>query len=314
LRTWQDGLDMGNTKARKIIKYVLAGTCICITACEIQKKSEPSHKISIVLGVQPNEREKNLERFKQELSKRVHLKVEIDISKDYSEIIEKFKTGAVDFAFFSPLTFIAAEKEAQAKVLLKKVYGKNEFYYSVILVRADSKITKIAHLKGKKFGFVDKKSTSGYLYPRVMLRTAGLDAGEGLVANSETLESSFFGTHQDSVKALLEKKVDAVGVWASEPQTKTGAWTEPPMTASQMQNLRVLSYSEPIPNDAFAVSEKFYKDNPMIVYNVMEALIGLSSEDNSVMKEVFDVDSMATATSRHYDSVRALESLLQRSR
>ncbi len=264
----------------------------------------------IVIGIQPNEKEKDLEQFKKELGARTQLEVETDISKDYSALIEKFKDGKVDFAFFSPLTFITAEKTANAKVLLKKVYGKNEFYYSAILVRSDSKISKLSELKNKVFGFVDKKSTSGYLYPRVMLRSVGLDAGEGLNVGGPVLRSEYFGTHQDTVKALLDKKVDAIGVWADEPASSRGAWTDAPFDSTTAKSLRVISISDPIPNDAFAVREDFYKQNAMAVYSVMEALIGMSAGESTTMKKVFDVDAMATATSRHYDSVRAVDSLL----
>jgi hypothetical protein len=49
----------------------------------------------------------------------------------------------------------------------------------------------------------------------------------------------------------------------------------------------------------------------MQVYQVMETLIGISEEPDGVLKKTLNVERLATATSRHYDSVRELENLLK---
>ena len=164
------------------------------------------------VGVQPNESAKDLSELQTVISERMGRKVEFYKPQDYSQLVDEFKNGKIDFAFMTGLVFIEAEREANAKALLKKVYGKNEFYYSAIVVNPNSPIKKVRDLRGKRFGFVDVKSTSGYLYPRVILRKNGLDAGEGLVPNGNVLASSYLGTHDNAMKALIEGKVDAVGV------------------------------------------------------------------------------------------------------
>lgn len=260
----------------------------------------PKTPTSITIGVQPNERDRGLPKFQEELQRRLGMEVKIFVPKDYAELIAKFKSGEVSFAFFAPLMFIQAEREAGAKALLKKIYGNSEFYYAAILVKASSPYKKVEDLKGKRFGFVDPKSTSGFLFPRLLLKSVGFDPVDG--------PHEFLGTHQDSVRALLDGKVDAVGVWAEEPGTKKGAWTEAPFKASDS---RVLVISDPIPNDAFAVQESFYQAHPMLVFRVMEAMIGIADDKEKVLKQVFNVDGLATATTRHYESVRALEGLLR---
>jgi phosphonate transport system substrate-binding protein len=302
-RDFRAALKLGSLAAL----FALSSACTRQGASRAPTENEAAAG-GIRIGVLPNEKAKDLSLFKTALSKRIKMPVQIIVPSDYSDLVEKFKRGDVDFAFFTALTFLQAEREANAKALLKKVYGNDEFYYSAIIVRADSNIKSVKALKGKKFGFVDKKSTSGYLFPRVMLRKSGLDSGEGLTPGPNVLPHEFFGTHEDAVQALLDKKVDAAGVWADEPSTKQGAWSEGKFKNA---NLRVLEVSDPIPNDAFVVRQKYYEEHAMVVYNVMEALIGFGDEPEQILKKVFDVDRMATATSRHYDSVRALESLLK---
>ena len=293
--------------AQKKLKFnILLALGLCLLGCKQEQPSSLSAQVenevkNIRIGILPNEKGKNLELFRTELAKKIGVGVETQIPDEYEGMVKEFKDGKIDFAFFPPLASIQAEKDAGAKILLKKVYGKSEFYFSGIVVRSDSKIKKLKDLQKVKFGFVDPKSTSGYLYPRALLKQAGIDL--------KTMPSEFFGTHGNAIAALVSGKVDAIGVWVDEPGTNKGAWDQVPGVSSKQ--LKVLQFSEPIPNDSFTVRQAFYSEHPLLVLKVMEALISLGDGPNSVLKQVFDVDRMATATSRHYDAVRAYEEFLK---
>jgi phosphonate transport system substrate-binding protein len=228
--------------------------------------------------------------------------VELVVSPDYAELVKRFKNAELDFAFFSPLNFVEAERTAGAKVLLKKVYDTSEFYWSAIIVRNDSSVKKVSDLKGKKFGYVDPKSASGYLYALHLLQAGGVTKDE--------VQGEFLGTHDGALAALIDKKVDAAAVWGDGPDAGTGAWNLLAKTRPEAADVRVLVWSDPIPNDAFAVRAAFYEQQPMVSFKVMEALIGMSDDGDKVLKKVFNTERMATATSRHYDTVRALEKVL----
>lgn len=249
----------------------------------------------IRLGLQPNEGTADLAGFKAQLESLSKMGVEITVSKDYEDLVHKFKNSEIDFAFFSPINFITAEKEADAKVLLKKVYGDSEFYYSALIVPENSSVKSLKDLMGTTVAFVDPKSTSGYLYPSSMLK-------EGLGA--ESCKHEFLGTHELAVKALSDSKYSAAAVWANSPEIGGGAWTK--VEEAEGNKFRVLQYSDPIPNDAFVVRNQFYEKHPAVVFRVMEALIAMSDSKNSYLKQVFGTDKMTTATSRHYDSVRKM--------
>jgi len=314
-RAWQNGSLMILPLAKHFLKrfvFCLVLGALAFAGCKDREgPAIPTSRNHVTIGVLPNEAKRDLGLLQKELEKRLGLTVRVWVPKDYSDLVDGFKRGEVDFAFFTALLFLQAEREAGAKALLKKVYGRSEFYYSAVITRADSKIRRLQDLKGKKIGFVDPKSTSGFLYPRVLLRAAGLDASPGRAASVTVLESKFFGTHAANVQALLDGQIDAAGVWANEEGTERGSWTDKPFTESDARKIRVLKLSDPIPNDAFAVRGSLYTENPMLVLRVMEALISMGEETNGALKKVIDADKMATATSRHYDSVRAIESLLK---
>lgn len=259
---------------------------------------------SITIGIQPNEANRDLDTFKKEVSHRTGLLVKLFIPKDYSELVEAFKNNKIDFAFLSPVSFLQAEREGGAKALLKKVWS-SDFYYSAIVTRKDEKISSLKDLKS--IGFVDKKSTSGYMYPRVMLRKVGLDIKTSSDGKVKEIEHGFCGTHEKCVQALLDKKYQAVAVWANDPIKNDGAWTSGAFAGKKLP-VRSLVVSSPIPNDAFAVRGSFYKENALVVYRVMQSLIDMG--DRGVLKKIFSITSMSTATSRHYDSVRELERVL----
>jgi phosphonate transport system substrate-binding protein len=306
-RAWQNGVVKNK---RRWSSCFFVGMFLCLALC-VGACTKFESKQHIVIGVQPNEANKPLSVLQEALERRVGVGVQFFVPKDYEELIHRFRAGDVDFAFFSPLTFILAEESAGAKALLKKVYGKDEFYYSAILVLRSSKVKTLDQLKGKRFGFVDPKSTSGFLVPGSMLKRRGVFVNlENAEANEGGAKGEFFGTHQKALQALMENKVDAVGVWANAPGVGGGAWTRDVPNGEKL--FRVLEISNPIPNDAFAVREAYYAKNHQVVFRVMEALIDLSSGgDQAVLKRVLDVDSMTTATSRHYDSVRELKSFVE---
>jgi phosphonate transport system substrate-binding protein len=289
-RAWQNGSAVGNK-----IKSVTKALLLCSIGLVFSCSKKVSERTSVIIGLQPNEKSSDHQLFAKDLGSRVGLDIKIVISKDYDDLVQKFRAGDIDFAFFSPLNFLEAEKSADAKVLLKKVYGTSEFYYSAIIIRKDAKIKSLKDLTGKKIAYVDKKSTSGYLYPRAMIRNAGIDVNSVL--------SEFKGTHDDAVKALINGEVDAAGVWADVPSTKSGAWNND--EKSFADKVKVLQYSDPIPNDAFVVRKAFFNNNQENVFRIMNALIDMSEKGDNSLKKAFDTNKMATATSRHYDSVRA---------
>jgi phosphonate transport system substrate-binding protein len=90
-------------------------------------------------------------------------------------------------------------------------------YYSVMVARADSGIKSLDDLKGKKLGFADPNSTSGYLIPSIELP-------EMYNVDIDTYFSSatFQGGHENNVLAVLNGDVDAGVTWVSG----VGEWSE----------------------------------------------------------------------------------------
>ena len=226
--------------------------------------------------------------------------VEIYIAKDYRSLSQAMQEKRVDFAFFTALSFVQAEKQAKAKVLLKKVWENRDYYFSALVVPETSKIGQLAELKDKKIAFVDTSSTSGYLYPRVALQNVGL------LASGSSFQQEFSGNHKQAILDLVAGKVDAAAVFAADAEAKTGAWTL--LFSKNPHRLRSLWVSKSIPSDPFCVRQDFYEQYSKTAHDLMFFLKELSTQkaEKSPLKELLDVDSFELATSKQYEPVREM--------
>lgn len=258
----------------------------------------PSITIGVIPGGNPeNLREQGLALAK-ELQAKLNIPVNIYVSKNYVGLIEAMKTKKVDFAFFSSSTYVFAEQQAQAKVLLKKVWHE-PYYYSMIITPQRSGIKNLKSLKGKKVAFVDDKSSSGYLYPQVALRKEGL-------SDADFKEVVFTGNHQASIQFLEAKKVDAAAVFSDGEKGLQGAWEK--FGTDKKAKYRILWKSAPIPNDPFCVRQDFYDAYPKTTHTLMFTLIDILEQNRNkdTYSEILGSRDLMPATSKQYDPVREM--------
>ncbi|HTO28777.1 MAG TPA: phosphonate ABC transporter substrate-binding protein, partial [Devosia sp.] len=139
--------------------------------------------------------------------------VQLFPAADYDGVIQGLLGGTLDVAGLGASGFAAVylqDPEAVEPFLTNVQTDGSTGYYSIALALADSGITSIEQAKGKKLGWADPDSTSGYLVPKVTLPEAigGADP-------EEFFETSFNGGHENNVLALLDGKIDVAVTWAS---------------------------------------------------------------------------------------------------
>ena len=258
-------------------------------------------RIGFIPGTKRDTLKNNSQEFSRQLGKRLGLKVSPYVAKDYADLVKKMKNKEIDFAFFSALTYVYAEKEVQAKVLLKKVW-EQPHYYSTILTLKNKKIKQIKDLKGKKVAFVDENSASGYLLPKLYLKKKNINL------TNFFSKIIYTGNHYESVKALLDGKVDAIATFSNDEAASDGAWTKyaPKKRRSDFASLWV---SRAIPSDPFCVREAFYVEHPRLTHDLMFNLIEWrdeGSEKKSKLKSLLSGASLALATKHQYQPLREL--------
>tara|TARA_B100001248_G_C27399064_1_gene468359 strand:- start:6855 stop:7715 length:861 start_codon:yes stop_codon:yes gene_type:complete len=241
------------------------------------------------------------EEFAKILGKQVDRKVDIFLPKNYQGLINAMKEKKVDFAFFTAMSFVYAEKQAGAKVLLKSVWD-NPYYFSTIITNKGSKLQSLKDLHGKRIAFVDEKSTSGYLLPTLALKEKQIN-----------YEAVFSGNHKASIELLKKGKVDAVAVFANDENAAKGAWTVYyPEEKIEVQKLWI---SQSLPTDPFTVRQDFYEKNPQLTYDVMFSLMEMPklNKDKNLLKETLGVTEVVVANSAQYEPIRKMVSSLEAS-
>ncbi len=150
---------------------------------------------------------KQMGRFKplaDYLSEKTGHKVKFTILSRYGNIIDSFAGKELDGAFFGSFTGALAIRKIGVIPLARPVNldGKST-YHGYIYTRKDSGIKTAADMQGKKFAFVEKATTAGYVFPLAYLKEHG-------VTDLDSFFSGYFyaGSHDASLFAVLNKKAD----------------------------------------------------------------------------------------------------------
>lgn len=260
--------------------------------------------LGIIPGGHPEALKKESQVVAEQLQKKLNIPVNIYISKNYAALNTALKEKRVDYAFLSAFSLVEAEKEVPVKVLLKKTYN-GPFYFSGLVVRADSKIKSIKDIKGKSIIFVDPQSASGYLYPQVYLRKNNL-------TDKSFKSVGFSGSHAASIEKLENKEVDVAAVFVDDEKNNDGAWER--FKKNPKSKFRLLWVSDPIPNDPIVVRQDFYNQYPKLTHELMYELIEMQSDAGTkkLISEVMGKGELMPATSKQYDPVREVKKVFNK--
>jgi phosphonate transport system substrate-binding protein len=121
---------------------------------------------------------------------------------DYNGVIQGLLGGTIDIAIMGASSYASIylqDPEAVDPVLTTQQADGSTGYHTIMVARKDSGITDLASTKGKKLGFADPDSTSGYLIPNVALPG---DIGAPIAEFYG--ETGFGGGHENLVLGVLD--------------------------------------------------------------------------------------------------------------
>lgn len=191
-----------------IVAFFLA---VILPGCK-KKESPPPAKAEpkkhLVIGLIPEQNIfKQIERYTplaDYLSERVGSKIELKILPRYGNIIDNFVSENLDGAFLGSFTGALAYSRLGLEFIARPEYTNGvSTYYGLIFVRKDSGIKTAQDMKGKRFAFVDKATTAGYLLPLAYFKKNGIDDYKTYLK-----ETYFAGTHEDAVHDVISRKAD----------------------------------------------------------------------------------------------------------
>ncbi len=193
---------------------ILAAVSICLAivlACSKEKETAPDkvqNRTPLVIGLIPEQQIfDQIERYKPlaaYISRKVGVDIRLKALPRYGNIIDNFVSTGMDGAFFGSFTYTLAHAKLGVEVLARpeNLEGVST-YYGLIFVRKDSGIKTIKDMKGRRFAFVDKATTAGYLLPLEYFSKNGIKDYKTYLK-----EAYFAGTHEDAIADVLNRKAD----------------------------------------------------------------------------------------------------------
>lgn len=138
------------------------------------------------------------------VGRKLGIRIKLVLLPHYGSLIDNFNTEQLDGAFFGSLSgAMALEKLHVVPLVRPESKDGTSTCYGIIFVRKDSGIRNGADMQGKRFVFVDKATTAGYLLPLHYFKEEG-------IADYHTWfnETYFAGTHEDAIYDVLKRKAD----------------------------------------------------------------------------------------------------------
>lgn len=140
-------------------------------------------------------------------------KVSLFPAADYDGVIQGLLGGTLDYAELGASGFAKvylSDPKAVEPILTTVQVDGSMGYHSIMVARKDSGMTKVTDIKGKKLGFADPDSTSGFLIPTVTLPEA-----LGAPIKEVVASTGFGGGHENLVLEVVKGTFDAGTTWGS---------------------------------------------------------------------------------------------------
>src|SRR5436309_4168843 len=299
---------LGWALAAGLVIAACGGTATPPTATEAAKASTGprigSFDRPVVLAFTPSQEAATIATngaaIKAALERATGLAWKVTVMSSYAAQVEGMCSGQIDVGFFAPLQMTLLLDRACGSPVLGALRNETKLdgsvvlsptYQSQILVRADSGITDLNGLKGKKFAFVDTLSASGYVFPTLTIKNkTGQDPKTFFASNGII----FAGGHPQAALAVYNKQVDGAAMYidardlvaAANPDIKTAT--------------KVIEKAGPIPNDGVALRKVFPDDLGKQVTGALTDYVK-SDDGKKVVYTLYQWDGLQTVDAKFFD-------------
>lgn len=245
-----------------------ASGCTCKSGSAPDAALPTLPQTALRVGVVPEENIfRQVERYRSitdYVAAKSEVSLQLSVLPRYGGIVDGLVTGSLDAAFLGSFSYVLAHRRAGVEVLARpQLADGRSTYHGVILVHTEDGITSVAQMQGKRFAFVDRMTSAGYLVPLQMFVQAGKDY------RSYLKEAYFAGTHEAAILDVLNHKAD-VGATKSTVFERVRE-SEPRVD----RELTVLSRSPEFPEIALAVRSQL---DPELKRRLREALLGMHQD------------------------------------
>lgn len=202
------------------------------------------------VGLFQPDKEKNDATYKPlaaYLSKKLGREIKLRTVDTWEGLAKSLAASETDMALMGPWGYVLANHQAGAEAVATILYQGKPEYFAIMVTNPKSGISAIEDLKGKTFAFGDKGSTSGYLIPFHEFYKRGL-------AVDKYFSKVIYTKHQAIETLVTRGELDA----GADYNRNRDAMIEQGLIKAA--DSKIFWTSQPLPNDAFAVSSELAKD------------------------------------------------------
>ncbi len=149
---------------------------------------------------------------------------------------------------------------------------------------------RIAEVEDRALAYVEEGSTGGFLYPALQLLEADIDPLDGV-------DEVFAGGHDNAVISVYQGDAD-VGVSFNDAREDVVEQFD-----DVGEELVVFAWSDPIPNDGFAVAPGLPEDFQEAVSDALIDIVG-TEEGAEVLDDLYNIDGLTEADPADYEAIR----------
>jgi phosphonate transport system substrate-binding protein len=257
----------------------------------------PAPQASLLIGLIPEQNIfRQMERYgplARYVSKKAGVNIRLTMLLRYGNIIDNFTSEGMDGAFFGSFTYALAHAKLGVQVVARpEDPNGRSTYHGLIFVRKDSGIKSVRDMRDRRFVFVDKATTAGYLLPLACFRKNGIQDYKTYLR-----EGYFAGTHENAIQDVLNRKADMGAA-------KNTVFERIAATDGRIEkDLVVLERSPEVPENALAVRKGL---DPALVEKIRAALLAMHEDpEGSALLKTFGARRFIETSDGDYRPVYA---------
>jgi phosphonate transport system substrate-binding protein len=265
------------------------------------------------------------------------LHFEVSVPNSYAAGLEEMCASPESTMGVIPAqAYVLGNTSCGIEVALKSLrFGFTE-YWTEFIVPRDSDVDSIEDLAGLSWAYPDTGSTSGYLVPQGMFLDMGLEPGETVETggHNQVVEAVYNGS-ADFGTTFFSPSVNGAGevVWDGTPEDADVPDELVPTCALDaegeilcgddlyprdarrnireaapdvIQGVRILTLSEPIPNDTLSYSPDFPDELAGQINDAIKAFAEDDPEGFASAFEAYSWSGVADTNDAEFDSIRAI--------
>jgi phosphonate transport system substrate-binding protein len=224
MEQWNRASALARRTVARCASLLMVGVALTLLAACMPGGAAPSGseapatlRVGIIPNIAPDDQRAKYDPLREYLQDTLGVEVELFVATNYAGVVTALTSEKIDVAYLGGLTYVQAEQQSPIEPLVTEVDRETgtKLYQAAIVVRNDSPIRTVPELvaAGGTFAFGDVSSTSGSLYPRIMLVEAGAQCSSGSIESCPPLaKTTFTGGHDATAKAVAAGSVTAGGL------------------------------------------------------------------------------------------------------